>query len=238
MSKIIAVWGGYGTGKTTVATQIAESFSRDVSVVLVSGNYITPHIPMLFPNDKIKDKSIGKCLSVVDISQKDIFENIIINDEKNIGYMGYLLEENKRSYPAYEEEKVDEFLEVLSETCDIIILDCMSEVDIPFTSSALKNADKVVQLVNANLKSISFLSSQMKLVEEKEIDRSKFVTIINQNDENYTPSIQEVSLLSTTVHILSFYSDVKQAALNGEMAKKIKNSKFNKQIGEIMRSIV
>lgn len=68
MSKIIAIWGNPGSGKTTFACLLAKRLTRDKSkAIIVSPDSATPILPVLFPNENIeKSMSLGNVLSAVE----------------------------------------------------------------------------------------------------------------------------------------------------------------------------
>ena len=65
MSKIIAVWGSPGSGKTTTACKLAYELASKTGkdTALLTNDIIAPSLPVLFPILKKKDmenKSVGR----------------------------------------------------------------------------------------------------------------------------------------------------------------------------------
>lgn len=170
MSKMIAVFGAPGSGKTTVAVKLAELlYSRSrgkSSVMVVFTDVITPTIPVIFPNHRQEDIfSIGTILSKPDFFADDVISNVVMTKGRmNLGFLGYKDGENIHSYPTYTKNKAKYFYDLLLGICDYIIVDCMSSPDANYlTSVALEQADHVVRLFTPELKCISYKMSQHKL---------------------------------------------------------------------------
>ena len=95
MSKMIAVFGAPGSGKTTVAVKLAELlYSRSrgkSSVMVVFTDVITPTIPVIFPNHRREDIfSIGTILSKPDFFADDVISNVVMTKGRmNLGFLGY-----------------------------------------------------------------------------------------------------------------------------------------------------
>lgn len=81
--------------------------------------------------------------------------------------LGMLRGENEYSYAPYEAEQALEFLTGLRELSSYIIIDCSSYISNDIISAvSLMEADTVLQIVNCDLKSISYLASQLPLLQE------------------------------------------------------------------------
>ena len=150
MGKLIAVCGSAGSGKTTFSVKFAETLYHRShgkhSVIALFCDIVTPSIPVIFPNRKEEDLfSVGSVLSKTDFYADDVVSHMMMTkDRMNLGYLGYLSGENKNSFPEYTEQRAKNFLDVLCEICDYVIVDCMT---MPggniLTTSALEKADHI-----------------------------------------------------------------------------------------------
>ena len=80
MSKLIAIWGSPNSGKTSFATKLAQCIYEkySASVLMLSTDYETPTLPILFPNMKADELfSIGVSLSKTDVVQNEVVKSIV-----------------------------------------------------------------------------------------------------------------------------------------------------------------
>lgn len=82
--------------------------------------------------------------------------------------------------PPYEAEQALEFLTGLRELSSYIIIDCSSYISNDILSAvSLMEADAVLQIVNCDLKSISYLASQLPLLQEPKWRIERHLKTIN-----------------------------------------------------------
>ena len=82
MSKIIAVVGAPGSGKTTVAFKVAQEIycgTSDNRVIFLSPNSLVPSIALLFPNYSPDELySLGKLFDSTDICTEDVLKSSVV----------------------------------------------------------------------------------------------------------------------------------------------------------------
>lgn len=115
MSKIIAIWGSSNSGKTTLSMKLANMLSKNNNVMVLFTDIIAPPMGMVLPFVKEEDKSLGKLLEMVTLTQEDILKHLVtLKENKNIAFLGYSQGENITSYADYTEYRANELIINLS----------------------------------------------------------------------------------------------------------------------------
>ncbi|BAE81848.1 hypothetical protein DSY0059 [Desulfitobacterium hafniense Y51] len=82
--------------------------------------------------------------------------------------------ENEYTYPPYEQLQAQELMDGLREIAPFVVVDCGSYIANDILSAvALMEADSVLRLAGADLKSVSYLSSQLPLLRDSKWDAEK-----------------------------------------------------------------
>ncbi len=243
-NQILAVWGSPSCGKTTIAAKIAGYISgKGYDVALLLCDMDAPPLPLLIPPSEIEtEKSLGSILAAVKISETLILKNsITIKRNPHISIIGMMKGENVYSYPKYTQVQGKELLERLREIVDFVIVDCSSHLSDDILSTvALIESDCVLRLINCDLKSISYLSSQLPLLADGKFRTEKQVKIANNVKSIHSGENIEQILGGVTFTIP--HSDlVEQQYLNGELLKhtpvKRETKEFRKIIEEIAEEV-
>mgnify|MGYP002409851748 CR=1 FL=1 len=175
---MIAVWGSPGSGTTLTAVKIARELCQKHNVVLVLGDNEVPTVPLLVPQAD-SAKSLGDLLVLPSMSQIDLFRHCIPVG-KSLSLMGYLYGENEKTWPDYSVQRVRELIELLRNSADYVVIDCphhlLSSI---LTAVVLEEADLVLRVVNADLKSLIFVKSQRPFLSESRFRWEDHVSIIN-----------------------------------------------------------
>lgn len=240
MSKTIAVWGSPRSGKTTFSVKLAnEIYERyKTNVVVLFTDISTPTIPVLFPSAK-RDTlfSVGKVLSKTDITVDETIKNLVlIKNKSNFGILGYLGGENKFTYPRFDESKARELLDVLKTLANIVIIDCMSNLDDSVLSTvAVGESDEVIRLASPDLSCLGWYLSQLPLVAGNE----RHIQGINIPDADICVPVSDVrSHLGDVSFTLPFSREVKQQLYEGKLFESVSDKKFNTVIGAIADKVV
>lgn len=121
------------------------------------------------PSDLEGEHSLGSVLAAAHVSEPLIKHNLVTL--KRNGYLtilGMKKGENEYSYPPYSEVQARELLENLTDIAPFVVVDCGSYIANDILSAvSLMGADSVLRLANADLKSVSYLSSQLPLLRDK-----------------------------------------------------------------------
>lgn len=238
---VLAIWGSPGSGKTTVATKIAKYLAdKKKNVVLVLCDMTAPMLPCICPPSELEcEKSLGSILAATHVTEPLIKHNMITH--KKLSYLtilGMLKGENEYTYPPYSEVQAKELIDSLREIAPFIIIDCGSYIANDVLSAvALMESDSILRLANCDLKSISYLSSQLPLLRDGKWDADKQYKIAS----NIKPQ-QGVDHMSQALGSVAFKlphsHELEEQYLAGNLLEELslKDSKvFRKEIEKIAR---
>lgn len=149
MAKHIAVFGSPNSGKSVFSALIADLISKDKKeVILISGDKIVPMLPFFS-----KGKSGLGSLFSNELNSQNIAKAVnILKENTNIGIMAYELK-NKKDYTF---EQLSVLSDVLDSIVDVIIWDCMSDVNDIFFKFAIYVSNLKVCLITADLKGLLY----------------------------------------------------------------------------------
>lgn len=242
MSKVIAVWGAPGTGKTTFAVKLALSIydQYNATVLMLSCDNQTPVLPVLFPRRKANEMySVGAALSKASPTQDDVIGSIVtVGKRQNFGVLGYKDGENQYTYPKYNEAQASTFLTILQSLTDYVIVDCGSELT-GLSAAAVKAADAVFQIAAPDLKSISFFSSQLPLYGENSFQTEGNIIGINITEkELYLPTQECRTHYKDVSFVLPYCRELKVQMLNGELFSSVADKKYREMVRKIAEKVV
>lgn len=179
-AKIITVWGPNGSGKTTVAANLAAALAdRDFMVGLISSKLCYGELQSVFGKRIETDKGIYKAISN-GCSTKNMFEatynpNLFILAPPN-EFDGLLL-------TAISADTVQELIEDSTIRFDYIIIDGSEELNNPISSLGLSLSDKIVRVYKVCTKDCIWHKAMNNLTDLIHI-RDKTVTVINGYDKS------------------------------------------------------
>ena len=141
---------------------------------------------------------------------------------------------------AYERTQAEELLQCLRKIAPYIIVDCGSCIANDILSAiALMEADAVLRLVNCDLKSISYLSSQLPLLKDSQWDAEKqYKVASNVYPNEASEHIERV--LGNVAFQIPHSEEVKAQVLEGNLLKELvlKDSKgFRKNMEAITKEV-
>lgn len=242
-AQILAVWGSPGCGKTTISVKLAKYLAeKKKNVILVISDMIVPMIPCICPMDDLENIwSLGNILAAPHVTRGLIEENCIIHKKiKYLGMLGMLRGENEYTYAPYESEQAMEFLTGLRELSSYIIIDCSSYISNDVLSAiALMEADAVLQMVNCDLKSISYLASQLPLLQEPKWRVERHIKTINNIKGQEAVNHMEQVLGKVSFRIPSAL-EVTEQGMAGNLLTGLegkKNRGFNIEIERIAKEV-
>lgn len=243
MSKTIAVWGSPYSGKTTLATKLAQTIYEKYqsTVIVLYADNETPALPVIFPNYKKEDMfSVGVVLAKTDITQEDIVKQLVtIKQRQNFGFLGFTDGENRYTYPSFDETKVRSLFAVLSTLADFIVVDCTSNLKNPISRVAIKETDEVIRLASPDLKSVSFFASQLQLYGDPVFKLDQHIQGINvPNADLYMPIEEAKSRLHDPRFVIPYSRAVKQQMLDGKLTEPVNDKRFNEKFIAIAEKIV
>lgn len=150
------------------------------------------------------------------------------------------LVDHAADYPPYNEVQARELIDCLREIAPYVVIDCGSYIANDILSAvALMEADSVLRLANADLKSISYLSSQLPLLRDAKWDTDKqYKTASNVKSQQAGDHMSQA--LGTVAFTLPHSAELEGQYLAGNLLADLsmKDSRvFRKEIEKIAREV-
>ena len=243
-NRVLAVWGSPSCGKTTIAAKIAEYIAdKGFDVALLLCDTDAPPLPLLAsPSDIETEKSLGSILAAARITENLVMQNAItFKKNKHIVAFGLIKGENSFSYPKYTQVQAKDLIYTLRDIADFVVIDCSCHLSDDILSTvSLIEADCVLRLINCDLKSISYLSSQLPLLAD-----SRFKSDKQLKAANNVKSIHSRENIEQIIGGVTFtvpHSDlVERQYLEGELLKdtpvKRESKEFRVMIEQIAEEV-
>lgn len=240
---VLAVWGSPGCGKTTVSIKLAEYLSKKGNnVILIFSDMTTPVIPYVSrQEDLIGEKSLGSILAGAHVNEALVRNNcMLLKNNKYMSVIGFLKGENRFTFPAYTDIQARELIHAAAEVAPFVIIDCSSHIATnTLAAIALQEADHVLRLANCDLKSISYFSSQLMLLQDEKWHKDEHIKAAsNVKPHEASGSIDQV--LGKVTYQIPYSQEVEAQYLEGELLKELgyKESRpFRKEIERISREV-
>lgn len=196
-NQVLAVWGSPSSGKTIMSVKIARYIaSQKKNVILVLADMSAPPLPFICPpSDLEAELSMGNILDAAHVTETLIKQNAILHRKNEyLTMLGMLKGENAFTYPPYTETQAKELLAELRKMADYIVIDCTSNITGDVLSAvSLIESDAVLRLVSCDLKSISYLSSQLPLLLDNKFNANKqYKAASNVDDFQADDNIEQV----------------------------------------------
>ncbi len=176
-NQVLAVWGSPSSGKTIMSVKLARYIaSQKKNVILVLTDMSAPPLPYICPpSDLEAETSLGNILGAAHVDENLIKQNAILHKKNEyLTMLAMLKGENAFSYAPYTETQARELISELRKMCDYIIIDCTSNITNDALSAvSLIESDAVLRLVSCDLKSISYLNSQLPLLLDNKFNANK-----------------------------------------------------------------
>ena len=240
---VLAVWGSPGSGKSTVAVKLAKYLAdKKKNVVLVLCDMTAPMLPCICPPSDLEfEKSLGSILSAAHVTEPLIKYNMITHKKMSyLTMLGMLKGENEYTYASYSKIQAQELIESLRKIAPFIIIDCGSYIANDILSAvALLESDSVLRLVNCDLKSISYLSSQLQLLQNSNWDMDKQYKVVSNIKTNHGIEHMAGALGSFSFR-LPHSEELEEQYLSGNLFEdlSLKDSReFRREIGKIAKEV-
>ena len=174
---VLAVWGSPGSGKTVTAVKIAKYLAdKKHNTALLLCDMTAPMLPCICPPSELDcERSLGSVLAAAHVSENLVKGNCVTHKRLScLTMLGMLKGENEYTYPPYAETQARELIACLREIAPFVVIDCGSYIANDILSAiSLMEADAVLRLANCDLKSVSYLSSQLPLLRDSKWDSDK-----------------------------------------------------------------
>lgn len=241
-NRVLAVWGSPGCGKTTVAVKLAAYLAQKKDVALLLCDMNTPMLPCICPpGDLEEEHSLGSILAASHVSESLVRHNCITHKKfRHLAILGMRKGENEYTYPPYERPQAEELLQALRNIAPYVVIDCSSSIANDILSAiALLKSDAVLRMVNCDLKSISYLSSQLPLLKESKWDAEKQYRVAANVYPNEASGHME-QVLGSVAFQIPHSDEVASQVLEGNLFKELglKDSRaFRKSLEAITREV-
>ncbi len=243
-SQVLAVWGSPGSGKTAVAVKLAKYLTdKRKNVALLLCDMTAPMLPCICPPTDLEcEKSLGSILAAAHITDTLIKQNCITHRKiKYLTLIGMLKGENVFTYPPYNAELAKELIECLRDIVPYVIIDCGSTIATDILSAvSLMEADSVLRLVSCDLKSITYLSSQLPLLQDNSWNTEKqYKAASNIKSGEAGESIERV--LGNTVFKIPHSDELENQFHEGDLFQELvlKDSRgFRREIEKISKEVL
>lgn len=219
-AQVLAVWGSPGSGKTTAAVKLAKYLAgKKRNVVLVTCDMTAPMLPCICPPGDLEcEHSLGSILAAAQVTESLVRHNLITHKRyDHLTLLGMLRGENEYTYPPYHAKQATELIACLRGIAPYIIIDCGSYIANDILSAiALMESDAVLRLVNCDLKSISYLSSQLPLLRDNKWDADKQYKVAS-NIKPSEASEHVEQMLGTVTFRLPYSAELAAQGLAGDL---------------------
>ncbi|MPL76129.1 hypothetical protein SDC9_21974 [bioreactor metagenome] len=241
--QVLAIWGSPGSGKTTVSVRLAKYLAdRKKNVALLLCDMTAPMLPCICPPGDLEvERSLGSILAATHVTDLLIKQNCITHKKmSHLTIIGMLNGENVFTYPPYTQELAAELLDHLRDIAPYIIIDCSSPIAHDILSAvALMEADSVLRMVNCDLKSISYFSSQLPLLRDQKWDTDKQYKVASNIKPNQAGEHIE-QVLGNVLFKIPHSDELENLTLCGDWFKDLglKDSRgFRTEIAKIAKEV-
>ena len=157
-----------------------------------------------------------------------------------LSILGLVKGESEYTYPPYSDVQARELIDGLRNIAPYVVIDCGSYIANDILSAvALMESDAVLRLANADLKSISYLSSQLPLLKDADWDLDKqYKTASNVKPQQAGDHMAKA--LGTVAFTLPYSTEVESLYLAGDLLGELsmKDSRvFRKEIEKISKEV-
>lgn len=168
-SKMLAVMGSGGCGKTTLCCKLAARLAaKRRNVIVVFCDPFTPVIPYLLPAGTHHAASLGDLLTAPVVKQDHVLAACVpLESTEYVSLLGYRAKENLLSFPEVQDDKAAEFFALLRALADCIIIDCTTAFEADTASIvALRSADRILRMGSGNLHGVSYFQSHAAILRD------------------------------------------------------------------------
>lgn len=240
---VLAVWGSPNAGKTTLAVKLALALAKaGKDTALLFTDMTTPMVPCICPPKAIEaPRSLGSILAATHVTQALVEYNMMtLKQYEHLTLIGMLKGENEYTYAPYTRTQAEELIDVLRKIVPFVIIDCSSYIANDILSAiALLKSDAVFRLSTWDLKSVSYLSSQLKLLESSDWDLDKQYKVIS-HIRGESVALKAHPTLGEAAFTLPYSDEIAQQFLEGDFLKPLhfKASKgYKKTLDKMIKEV-
>lgn len=240
---LLAVWGSPGSGKTTVAVKLAKHIAdQKRNTALLLCDMVAPMLSCICPASELEcEKSLGSILAAAHVTEALVKNNLVtLKKNSHLTVLGMLKGENEYTYPPYTEIQAKELLDSLKKIAPFVVVDCGSHITADILSAvAIMEADSVLRLASCDLKSVSYFSSQLPLLKDKEWEADRQYKAAS-NIKPHEAGAELGAVLGNTVYQLLHSQELENQYLSGKLLDDLvlKDSReFRKEIARITKEV-
>ena len=178
-AKIITVWGSNGSGKTTVAVNLASAIAeRNLMVAVISSKLYYGELQGFFGKRVEADKGLYRAISN-GCKTRNMF---VETNNPNLYFLSVQNGFDSILLTATTSDSIQELLKDASIRFDYIIIDGDEELNNPISSVGLTMSDKIITVHRASVKDCVWFSSMQNLIGLLHI-AEKSIHILNAYDK-------------------------------------------------------
>lgn len=235
MSKIIAVEGAPGGGKSTVALKLAQEIYAQTGkpVLYLSPDLKIPCMGIIFPSAKAARLcSVGRALDRTEILPEDVMAQIVTSKfMENFGYLGYKVDEDELTYPTPTDDKIYGLFNAMKEIAEYSVVDCDRDENELISSIARGEAEKIVQIFNPDLRCMAYYG--------KHFDKSNGIKVMNIMDKDIFLPTREVSgHFGGIEHIIPYSREVKQQGIVGTLPQYVNDRAYRSALAKVAKELI
>ena len=217
---IISVWGNSGSGVSTLAMKLALEFSRkNKNTVIVDSNFVAPQTKIWFPTkDFPSDISLSTILAN-NVEMDKVASKITMIDDY-LGVLGYSRDLSVNSIPG-RDDTPSELLSVLNNLCDIVIIDCQSNITQDVMSfMAVDISDVKIINMTPDLRGLAWYEANVMMLKDKWASQhAEVIKVFNKINLNAPVDAIE-KVIGSGDFFLPFSYEIEEELYNGTMAQK------------------
>lgn len=178
-AKIITVWGANGSGKTTVAVNLAAAIAeRNFMVGIISSKLYYGELQSIFGKRVEQDKGIYKAIAN-GCSTKNMFE---ATHNANLFFLSLPSAYDGMLLSAVSGDTIRELIEDAVLRFDYIIIDGNEELNNPISSIGLTMSAKIIRVYRVSAKDCIWHQAMERMSELLNL-KNKSITVINGYDK-------------------------------------------------------
>ncbi len=235
---VLAVWGSPNSGKSTVAFKIAKHLAdKKKNVILLLCDMTAPMLPCAVPPSELEiEKSLGSILAATHVTEALVKYNMVtLKKNPYLSIVGMLKNENEYTYAPYGKVQAEELIDCLKEIAPFVVIDCSSYIANDILSAvSISDADNVLRLVNCDLKSISYLSSQLPLLQNSGYDMDKHYKVASNVKPNHGVE-QMAGALGNMAFSIPASAEIEEQYLQGNLLGELSMKSSRGFRGEIQK---
>ena len=215
MNAMIAIWGKNGSGKSTVASNLAGAYAKSgYTTALVGANRFYGAIQHCFNMEINTKQSLRALLSGGDsLSISDYF--VKCPYEKNLFVASLADGEDCAGFRKMRVDIVVRFLNLVKKNYQIMLIDCDESIDDPLSMYSLTMSDKIEYVTRATMQSVVFAKAYDSIVSGLLIKDQISVIYIAGAASTYASTAAEASLyapfgINSGYHILPYCKEIEQ----------------------------